>query len=61
MNVKDMRSIRDQFTLDKNGFELVDHKTNEKDFLDEEQVQNNYYPEVAQLIKERSVIRREVI
>jgi len=54
MNVKDMRSIRDQFTLDKNGFELVDHKTNEKDFLDEEQVQNNYYPEVAQLIKEKT-------
>jgi hypothetical protein len=53
MNVKDMRSIRDQFTLDKNGFELVDHKTEEKDFLDEERVENVYYPEVAELIKKK--------
>lgn len=51
MNIKDLRSIKDKFTLEKNGFELVDNVFTEKEFLDEEQVLKSFYPEVQALMK----------
>lgn len=53
MNVKEMRPIKDEFTLDKTGFELVDHVSKEKDFLDDKRVTEVYYPEVVDLIKKK--------
>ena len=51
MTVRDMRSIKDEFTLDKNGFQLIDHVSKEKDFADEDQVEKVYYPECQDIIK----------
>jgi hypothetical protein len=51
VNVQDLRSIRDDFTLDNAGFQIVDHVSKEKDFIDEETVERVYYPECQELIK----------
>jgi len=55
VKVKDMRPVRDEFTLDKVGFELIDHVSKEKDFLDEKQITEVYYPEVEEIIKRKFV------
>lgn len=49
--VRDLRLIKDEFTLDKNGFQLVKFAPTEKEFLDEEEVKKSYYPECQALIK----------
>lgn len=51
VNIRDLRPVKDKFTLDRNGFQLVNHVTEEKDFLDEEQVRKTYYPACQALIK----------
>ena len=51
VTIKDMRPIRSEFTLDNNGFELVDFKPKEKELIDEEKVEKDYYPECIDLIK----------
>lgn len=52
MNIKDLREVKDKFTLDKNGFQLVQHPTAmDKDFLDEQQIKDVYYPECQRLMK----------
>jgi hypothetical protein len=51
MRINDLRSVRDEFKIDKNGFELVNHVSKEKDFTDEEHVKEVYYPEVVELMK----------
>lgn len=52
MNIKDMRSLRDQFTLEKNGFQLVDQVFTEKNFnAGDESVKETFYPEVKALLK----------
>jgi len=51
MKVRDLRLIKDEFTLDKNGFQLVNFSTKEKEFLDEEEVHRVYYPACEALIK----------
>jgi len=45
------RPIRDRFTLDHNGFELIDHRTAVKDFTDREEVDRVYVGEVAEFVK----------
>lgn len=54
VNIKDMRSIRDQFTLDGNGFEMVDHHSQVKNWKDDEEVKAVYYPEVIELMKKKT-------
>ena len=51
MRINDLRSVRSEFTIDKCGFELVDHVSKEKDFTDEDQVKEVYYPEVIDIVK----------
>lgn len=54
VNVKDMRPIREKFSLEKNGFELVDFIPKEREFLDEEKVERDFYPECIDLIKKKT-------
>jgi hypothetical protein len=61
MTISDGRSLRDQLSLDVHGFELADHKTKMKNFLDEDEIKSVYYPEVDQLIKDRTGASRVVI
>lgn len=51
VTIEDMRPIKDQFSLHKNGFELVHAPTQEKDFTDEKEVERVYYPECEALFK----------
>ncbi|KAL1598002.1 low-affinity methionine permease [Paraconiothyrium brasiliense] len=49
VTVRDVRGKEDQFTLDKNGFQIYKHVSKEKDFLDDEKIKAEYYPETEQL------------
>ena len=52
VTVHDLRNQEDQYSLDKNGFQICHHASIEKDFLDEEQIKASYYPETETLLKD---------
>ena len=52
MLVRDIRGSEDQYTLDKNGFQVFRHVSTEKKFLDEDQIKAQYFPEIEQLLKD---------
>jgi hypothetical protein len=52
VTVHDVRGHEDQYSLDKNGFQVYSHVSLEKDFVDEEQIKAQYYPETEQLLKD---------
>lgn len=51
VNINDLRPIQKDFKIDTAGFQLVDHKTGVKDFANENEIKQIYYPEVKELIK----------
>jgi hypothetical protein len=53
--VNDIRGDEKSYTLDKTGFEIYQHESKEKDFLDDEQIKAVYYPETEQLLKDAYV------
>ncbi|KAK0510643.1 hypothetical protein JMJ35_007075 [Cladonia borealis] len=59
--VQDIRGREDQFTLDKNGFQIYRHESKEKDFTDDEQIKSVYYPETEQLLKDATGASRVFI
>ena len=61
MAVRNGRLFADEISFERNGFVLVDHKTKVADFFDAKQLESVYYPEVEQLIKQRSGAERVVI
>jgi hypothetical protein len=61
MTVHDGRGVAGGFSLDRNGFVLVEHPTQVTDFFDAAQVERVYYPEVERLIREVSGARRVVL
>lgn len=61
MTVRNGRKTETPFTLDEHGFEFVDHPTKVESFFDEEQIKAVYYPEIEQLIKDRTGANRVVI
>lgn len=56
LTVHDIRGTEDQYSLDKNGFQIYHHQSAEKDFRDDEQIKKIYYPEIENLLKEAFVI-----
>jgi hypothetical protein len=54
VTIRDSRDESELFCLDTNGFELVQHPTAMKSFLDAEELKAIYYPEMERLIAERS-------
>jgi hypothetical protein len=50
--VRDITGDEDKYTLDSHGFQFTKHESKEKDFLDEEKIKAEYYPEVKQLLKD---------
>ena len=50
--VFDGRPFAPQFSLDHEGFEFHAHHTTVENFLDDDTVRNDYYPEVTRLVKE---------
>ena len=49
--IHDVRPISQAVSLDREGFALVRQKSSVKDFYDEDEVRNVYYPEAERLIK----------
>lgn len=50
--VYDIRGETEKYTLDGNGFQIFPHTSSEKDFLDDEKIKAEYYPETEQLLKD---------
>ncbi len=53
VRIEDARGRETEFTLDKNGFALVNAPTRVNDFYSEEEVKEIYYPEVERLLKQQ--------
>jgi hypothetical protein len=51
MPVRDGRPVRDQFTLDRNGFAIVGHASAVTDFTDRDEVDRVYSGEVAEFVR----------
>lgn len=49
--IHDIRGTEDQYTLDKTGFQIFRHTSQEKDFVDDEKIKRDYYPEVEHVLK----------
>lgn len=51
VKVTDLRGQEGEFSLDRQGFELLTHPSAEKDFDVPEQIRSVYYPECAQILQ----------
>jgi hypothetical protein len=51
MPIRDVRPLSETVSLDREGFALVRQKSSVKDFYDEDEIKNVYYPEAERLIK----------
>jgi hypothetical protein len=60
VEIADGRRVGD-LALDANGFVLVDHRTQMRDFFDAEELKRVYYPEVVALIQRVSGANRAVV
>lgn len=61
VSIYDGRSIASKFSLDQEGFALANAQTVVQDFYDEDEVQQVYYPEAEQLVKEQTGAVRVVV
>ncbi len=52
VTVADARAAARDFSLDREGFELVHHESAVSDFYDDDEVRAVYYPEVERLLKQ---------
>jgi hypothetical protein len=59
--IENGRSLVDELSLDRQGFELVHHQTSVADFYDREEVQRVYYPEIESLLKDATGASKVVI
>jgi hypothetical protein len=57
----DVEVAEADLALERNGFELVAHRTAVKNFFDPQEIERVYYPEVERLIKARSGASRVVV
>jgi hypothetical protein len=53
VRIEDARGREAEFTLDRNGFQIVKAPTAVADFYDPEEIKRVYYPEVEQLLKDK--------
>jgi hypothetical protein len=61
VRIQDARGREDEFTLDRNGFALLQVPTAVRDFYSEEEVRTVYYPEVERLLLETLGVSRVVV
>ena len=52
MVVHDIRGEEEHYTLDGNSFQIWKRDSEEKDFVDEEQIKRVYYPGVKSILKQ---------
>ncbi|KAG8627910.1 hypothetical protein KVT40_003783 [Elsinoe batatas] len=48
--IHDISHTRADFTLDRHGFQLLDHRTTMTSFMDDEMIKKVYYPEIEDLL-----------
>jgi hypothetical protein len=51
MKIHDIRGTEDEYSLDKEGFQILKHSSAEKDFVDDDQVRKVYHAEIEELLK----------
>jgi hypothetical protein len=51
MKIHDIRGTEDEYSLDKEGFQILKHSSAEKDFVDDDQVRKVYHAETEDLLK----------
>ncbi len=61
VEIADGRALASQLSLERNGFELVEHRTAVKNFFDPDELKSVYYPEIEALIKARCGAARVVV
>lgn len=61
VTIHDGRPLADSFSLDRNGFAFVAHRTAMSNFFDAEALKQVYYPEVEALVKRISGASRVVV
>ncbi|HWP57806.1 MAG TPA: CmcJ/NvfI family oxidoreductase [Candidatus Acidoferrales bacterium] len=61
VTISNGRPLKNRFSLDREGFVLVEHDTRVANFYDESQVRAVYYPEMERLVKELTGASRVVI
>jgi hypothetical protein len=59
--IHDLRPISEKVSLDREGFALVRQKSSVKDFYDEDEIKDVYYPEAERLIKAATGADRVVV
>ncbi|KAF2205488.1 hypothetical protein GQ43DRAFT_362322 [Delitschia confertaspora ATCC 74209] len=52
ITIHDIAGREAEFTLDGNGFQIVRHESNEKEFVDDEKLRTEYYAETEKLLKD---------
>lgn len=52
VTIHDIHGSEGGYTLDRNGFQLYNFESKEKDFLDDDTIKAEYYPETERLLKE---------
>lgn len=52
VTIQNARSLAQEFSLDREGFALVNHQSAVQNFYDEEEVRRVYYPEAEKLLSE---------
>lgn len=52
VHITDITGSESEFSLDKQGFQVVSHVAQEKDFADDAHIKAVYYPETEQLLKD---------
>jgi len=53
IRIEDGRGREQEFTLDRNGFQLVHAPSKVRDFYSEDEIRRTYYPEVEQLLRDK--------
>lgn len=61
VTVHDVSGRELDYTLDGHGFQFYYHESAEKEFLDDEKIQREYYAETEQLLKDAYVISTPLI
>jgi hypothetical protein len=59
--IHDIRGHENEYTLDKNGFQIQPHQTQEKEFKDDAKIKDGYYKEVEELLKKVTGAHKVVI
>lgn len=57
VTVHDISPEVEKYKLDKQGFEIYSHESTEKEFIDDDKIKAEYYPETEQLLKDAYVPR----